>query len=135
AGCCSSSYLKTMITITQKGSFQNTENFLNRMSKSDIFAVLNKYGEAGVTALANATPRDTGETAASWYYEVVHRSGYFSIRWHNRNVDSNGTPVAILIEYGHGTWTGGFVHGREYIMAASRPIFDQMANEDRNSVV
>jgi hypothetical protein len=117
-----------MITITQRGSFDNTENFLNRMSKSDIFATLHKYGDLGVRALANATPRDSGVTAASWYYEIVHRSGYFSIRWHNSNV-VNGVPIAILIEYGHGTREGGFVHGREYIMAAIQPIFDQMAND------
>lgn len=117
-----------MITITQRGSFQNTENFLHRMSKTDIFATLHKYGDMGVTALANATPKDTGETAASWYYEIVHRRGYYSIRWHNRHV-VEGRPIAILLEYGHGTRNGGFVHGREYVMAAIRPIFDQMASD------
>lgn len=116
------------ITITQKGSFKNTETYLAKLSKADAFAVLSKYGTMGVTALSNATPYGTGLTSESWYYEIVQRKGYFSIRWHNRNVNE-GKPIAILIQYGHGTGTGGYVQGRDYIMPAIRPIFDQMAND------
>jgi hypothetical protein len=117
-----------MIEITQKGSFDNTERYLKRLKSSDLFAVLNKYGSIGVNALSNATPRDSGLTAESWYYDIVQRPGYYSIRWHNRNIHE-GRPIAILIEYGHGTGTGGYVQGRDYIMPAIRPIFDQMAAE------
>lgn len=117
-----------MITITHKGSFQNTDNFLNRMKKEDIFAVLHKYGGLGVSLLAAATPVDTGETAASWYYEIVQRKGYFSIRWRNHNV-VDGKSIAILLEYGHGTRNGGFVQGHDYIMPAIQGVFDQMAND------
>jgi hypothetical protein len=117
-----------MITITQRGSFQNTENFLKRMSSDAIFNVLDKYGGLGVTVLSNATPQDTGLTASSWYYEIVHHRGYYSIRWHNRHV-VNGRPIAILLQYGHGTRGGGYVEGRDYIMPAIRVIFDQMAND------
>lgn len=117
-----------MITITQKGSFNNTEKYLDHLSKGDAFAALNKYGSLGVNALSNATPQDTGLTAESWYYEIVSRRGYHSIRWHNRNVH-NGIPIAVLIQYGHGTGTGGYVQGRNYIMPAIRPIFDRIANE------
>jgi hypothetical protein len=116
------------IEITQKGSFKNTEQYLSRLSKSDLFATLSRYGSLGVSALSNATPTRTGLTAESWYYEIVQRKGYYSIRWHNRNVHE-GKPIAILIQYGHGTGTGGYVVGRDYIMPAIRPIFDRIANE------
>lgn len=116
------------IEITQSGSFNNTERYLRHLSQDDLFATLNKYGSLGVSALSNATPRRTGLTADSWYYEIVEHTGYYSIRWHNRNVNE-GKPIAILIQYGHGTGTGGYVQGRDYIMPAIRPIFDQMAAE------
>lgn len=117
-----------MINITQKGSFDNTERYLARLKKADLYKVLDRYGSLGVNALSNATPADSGLTAGSWYYTIEARSGYYSIRWHNRN-DVNGTPLAVLLQYGHGTGTGGYVQGRDYIMPAIRPIFDQIAVE------
>jgi hypothetical protein len=116
------------IEITQKGSFKNTERYLEHLSKDNLYATLSKYGTLGVNALSNATPTRTGLTAESWYYEIVQRRGYYSIRWHNRNVNE-GRPIAILIQYGHGTGTGGYVQGRDYIMPAIRPIFDRIAAE------
>lgn len=117
-----------MINITQTGDFNKTEAYLTRLSHEDLSVVLNKYGEIGVNALSNATPVDSGLTAASWYYTIESRRGYYSIRWHNSNVQS-GLPIAILIQYGHGTRNGGYVQGRDYIMPAIRPIFDQIAAE------
>lgn len=117
-----------MIQITQKGSFDNTERWLRRMKESQRLDVLNKYGSLGVNALSNATPVRTGLTAASWYFDVEQRPGYYSIRWHNTHIVA-GRPIAILLQYGHGTGTGGYVEGRDYIMPAIRPIFDQMAEE------
>ena len=117
-----------MITFTQTGSFDKTEAYLARLKQEDLSAVLNKYGEMGVNALSNATPVDSGLTAASWYYTTESRRGYYSIRWHNSNVQS-GLPIAVLIQYGHGTRNGGYVQGRDYIMPAIQPIFDQIAEE------
>lgn len=117
-----------MITFTQRGSFKNTEEYLRHLQTAELFAVLEKYGSIGVAALSNATPKDTGLTAASWYYDIEQRPGYYSIRWHNSHVEK-GLPIAILIQYGHGTGTGGYVEGRDYINPAIRPIFDEMANE------
>jgi hypothetical protein len=117
-----------MITITQKGSFNNTERYLSRLSKLQLDAVLAKYGEMGANALSNATPADSGLAASSWYYSTVARPGYYSIRWHNSDVE-DGFPVAVMIQYGHGTGTGGYVQGRDYIMPAIRPVFDQIAAE------
>lgn len=117
-----------MITFQEKGSFKRTETWLRRLSKGEVFATLSKYGSIGVNALSNATPADTGLTAASWSFTVEQRPGYYSIRWHNSHVE-NGLPIAVLIQYGHGTGTGGYVAGRDYIMPAIRPIFDQIAAE------
>lgn len=117
-----------MITITQRGSFNNSERFLRRLSKGDLFAVLDKYGMQGVAALSSATPVDTGELASSWTYTIENRAGYYSIKWRNTHI-VEGRPIAILLQYGHGTGTGGYVQGRDYIMPAIRPIFDQMATE------
>ena len=117
-----------MITITQKGSFDKTERYLRRLKEEERLAVLSRYGSLGVAALSNATPTDSGKTATSWYYTIKQRKGYYSIRWHNSN-ERNGIPIAVLIQYGHGTGTGGYVQGRDYIMPAIRPIFDQIAAE------
>lgn len=113
------------IIVTQKGSFNNTERYLKRLKTGEIFTVLSKYGDIGVAALSSATPVDSGGTANSWYYTIVQQSGYYSIRWHNRN-NNKGAPIAVLLQYGHGTGTGGYVQGREYIMSAIRPVFDQI---------
>jgi hypothetical protein len=117
-----------MITITQKGSFKGTERYLSSLKQADLNRILAKYGTIGMAALSNATPTETGLTAQSWYYDIVQRKGYYSIRWHNHHVE-DGQVIAILLEYGHGTRNGGYVQGRDYIMPAIRPIFDQMANE------
>lgn len=117
-----------MITFTEKGSFNNIEKYLNRLRTQNLSSILDKYGELGVNALSNATPVDSGQTANSWYYTIKQRKGYYSIRWHNRN-NENGKPVAILIQYGHGTRNGGYVQGRDYINPAIRPIFDQMVSD------
>lgn len=117
-----------MITITQKGSFNRTEEYLRKMKDAQRLAVLNKYGSLGQNALSNATPVDSGLAASSWSYRIEQKTGYYRITWTNSDVE-NGFPVAIMIDYGHGTGTGGYVAGREYIMPAIRPIFDQMVAE------
>lgn len=117
-----------MITFTTKGDYRHFEAYLRRIKSADLYRTLDKYGIKGVDALSNATPTDTGRTASSWYYEIVSQKGYYSIRWHNSNV-VDGRPIAILLQYGHGTGTGGYVQGRDFIMPAIRPIFDQMVQE------
>lgn len=116
-----------VIKVTHKGNFKNTERFLNRMSKGDIFNVLNNYGAKGVSALAAATPVDTGLTASSWTYTVEQKRGQHSIIWENTNVVT-GIPVVIWLQFGHGTGTGGYVAGRDFINPAIQPIFDDIAN-------
>ena len=122
-----------MITITQKGSFNNTERYLRKMKDAQRFAILNKYGSLGQNALSNATPADSGLAAASWSYSIQQRPGFYSIRWHNSDIEG-GFPVAVMIQYGHGTGTGGYVQGRDYINPAIRPIFDQIVADAMKEV-
>lgn len=117
-----------MFGISSSGSFGNMEAFLKRMSSGDMFSSLARFGQAGVNALAAATPKDDGTTAGSWYYEIKQDGKSWSIIWGNSNV-VDGRPIAILLQYGHGTGTGGYVQGRDYINPALQPIFEQMAAE------
>ena len=103
------------------------ESFIDRMLHGDVFSELDRYGALGVSALSRATPVDTGLTAQSWAYRIVRSRGRHTIEWYNTNT-RDGLEVAILIQYGHGTGTGGYVAGRDYINPAIRPIFDQIAD-------
>ena len=117
-----------MITFRQKGDFSKLTRYLERVKEVVRRGDLDKYGRAGVAALASATPIDTGLTASSWYYEIEHSNGSAVISFHNSNIQ-NGVPIAIILQYGHGTGTGGWVEGRDYINPAIRPIFDAIAND------
>ena len=123
-----------MITFTSTGSWKNTDNFLKRLMTNDIYRTLDRFGQEGAAALAAATPVDSGETAASWGYEIRRRPGSYSIVWKNSHMAGNA-PVAILLQYGHGTGTGGYVIGRDYINPTMRPLFDQIADEAWKAVM
>lgn len=122
-----------IVTITQKGDFKNTERYLARLKEKQFLSILGKYGSIGVNALSNATPTESGLTAASWFYTIQQRPGYYSIRWHNSH-EEDGVPIAVILQYGHGTGTGGYVQGRDYIMPAIRPVFDQILAEAAREV-
>lgn len=111
-----------------KGSFKNTELFAKNILVMNVIGILTRYAEQGVAALASATPMDTGLAAYSWDYEVVKVGGTYTISWTNSDVE-NGFPVVISLQYGHGTGTGGYVQGRDFINPAVRPIMDKIANE------
>lgn len=115
-----------MISISTSGSFQKTEKFFDFIKRHAHMSALDSYGEKGVTALAGATPVETGLTARSWTYRITVDNGRPTIEWYNKN-QINDVSVAILIQYGHGTGTGGYVHGRDYINPAIQPIFDKIA--------
>lgn len=117
-----------MVRINVKGNFKNTDNFFKKLLEKRFVHKLEKYGKAGVDALASATPKRSGQTAASWSYEIVSGSGYYSIYWNNSNIH-NHVNVALILQYGHGTGTGGYVQGIDYINPAIRPIFEQIAEE------
>lgn len=115
-----------MVIVKQKGDFSKMEKFLNSISKKLYYRNLQKYAEQGVAALASATPIDSGTTANSWGYEIRQTKNSVSIYWTNSNVNK-GVPIAVIIQYGHGTRNGGYVQGRDYINPAMRPIFDKIA--------
>lgn len=117
-----------MIVFETSGSFKNADAFLKKLSRNDIFKSLDSIAREGVAALASATPKESGLTAESWDYEVKQSRGGYSIQWTNSNV-VDGVPVAILLQYGHGTGTGGYVYGQDYINPAIKPIFDKLADK------
>lgn len=110
-----------------KGDLKPTKKFLNNMSNQDYFKILDYYGQKGVAALSSATPIDSGETAASWSYKLDTSGKNVSIVWYNSNATKTGKSIAIMLQYGHGTGTGGYVKGKDYINPAIRPIFDDIA--------
>lgn len=115
-----------MSFVEHRGSFKHLESFLKSMTKLDVIGILHQSGKEGVTALSAATPVESGLAAASWGYVVQRNGPTYSITWTNSDVE-RGFPVAIMLQYGYGTGTGGFVQGQDYINPAIRPIFDKIA--------
>ena len=116
-----------MITFRQKGDFSKLTRYLEKAKEAVKLGDLDKYGREGVAALASATPIDSGLTANSWYYEIENQNGRVAINFKNSNINE-GVPIAIILQYGHGTRNGGWVQGRDYINPAIRPIFDEIAS-------
>ena len=123
-----------LISVRNTGNFQKTDRFLSGLIGVHYMRKLKKYGEKGVAALREATPKDSGKTAESWSYEITQDPGRTAIYWKNSHVE-NGVNIAIILQYGHGTRTGGFVEGIDYITPAIRPIFEEMADEVWKEVV
>lgn len=117
-----------MISFKHTGDFSKTTKFLERAKRGDYLKVLDKYGKEGVKALSSATPVDSGTTANSWSYKIEKGNSSAKISFLNSNVNK-GVPIAIILQYGHGTRNGGYVQGRDYINPAIQPIFDRIANE------
>lgn len=117
-----------MITFRQKGDFSKLTRYFEKVKEVVHLGDLDKYGREGVAALASATPVDSGETAASWYYTIENNNGSARIMFNNSHINQ-GVPIAIILQYGHGTGTGGWVEGRDYINPAIQPIFDKIADE------
>ena len=117
-----------MISFRQKGDFSKLDRYLERVRETIRHIDLDKYGRAGGAALSSATPVDSGLTANSWYYKIENSNGRLSITFYNSNIQ-NGVPIAIILQYGHGTGTGGWVEGRDYINPAAQPIFDQIVKD------
>lgn len=117
-----------MITFRQKGDFSKATSYLEKLREKARLGVLDKYGREGVAALSSATPVDTGTTAASWFYTIERSSDSITIVFNNSN-RNKGVMIAIILQYGHGTGTGGWVQGRDYINPAIQPVFDKIAEQ------
>lgn len=115
-----------MVGVSVKGSFDNTFNFFDRLKRREYLRVLDKYGQLGVDALRRATPKDTGKTSESWYYEVIDNKDTSEIVWYNSNVNK-GVNIALILHYGHAAPDGSFVRGFDYINPAIKPTFDKLA--------
>ena len=123
-----------MITFESKGSFDKTEAALKRMTSQEIYKSLSRFAEKGRAALEAATPTDTSETARAWTANVFKKGSTWRIVWSNSHVE-NGVPVVILLQYGHGTGTGGYVQGRDFINPAIQPIFDEISRSVWEEVI
>ncbi len=119
-----------MFKINSKGTFDRTEKILKSFLNKEYIPldILEKYGRKGVEALSSATPRRTGLTASSWDYVIKNKNGQYELSWYNTNIQ-NGLPIAIILNYGHGTSNGSYVVGRNYIEPAIAPILDEIAEE------
>lgn len=119
-----------MFIFNEKGNFDRSEDFLRKIVNGEYIDIniLEKYGRKGVDALSSATPRRTGLTASSWDYKIVKKKGTYELSWFNTNI-KNGIPIAIILNYGHGTSNGTYVVGRNYIQPAIKPVFDELADE------
>ena len=117
-----------MISFRQKGDFSKLTSFLEKAKESVKIGDLDKYGREGVAALSSATPIDSGKTANSWSYEITNKDGSVTISFNNSNIQ-NGVPIAIILQYGHGTKNGGWVQGRDYINPAIQPVFDEIVDK------
>lgn len=114
------------VTFTSRGSFNNMERYLKRVTKWNPRSILEKHAQAGVNALRAATPSETGLAANSWGYIITGKNGVWTITWTNSDIE-DGFPVALSIQLGYSTGTGGYIPGRDYINPALRPVFEQLA--------
>lgn len=117
-----------MIKLKAHGDFKKTSKWLEKASNNRRLHILEKYGELGLEALRLYTPKDTGKTASSWYYEVKYSENSASLSFFNSNINE-GVPIAIILQYGHRTGNGGWVEGIDYINPALKPVFDKLAEE------
>lgn len=115
------------VTFTSSGSFDNMDRFLAKMKNANFRSAVEAEAEKGRVALANATPRDSGITASSWSYKIDQNRGGLTITWTNSQM-AGGVPLAVLLQYGHATGTGGYVQGRDFINPTMQPIFDRIAD-------
>jgi hypothetical protein len=122
-----------MFSLKAPGSFDKTLSYLKTVSKLDVMGLLTSYGKEGVRALSSATPLESGKAAQSWDFEVSRKGDIYTITWTNSDIE-DGFPVAIMLQYGYGTGTGGYVQGQDYINPAMKPIFDEISKKVREVI-
>jgi hypothetical protein len=122
------------VVFKTKGDWNDTFSFLRRDRDSDFIRILKKYGEKGVRALSEATPKDTGTTANSWEYEIITTENGFQLSFNNTNMASNGTPIVVLLQYGHGKRNGGYVKGIDFMNPVLKPLFEKLSTDLWNEV-
>ena len=118
-----------LINVNVYGEWEDIENFLRKQKEKKIVSILEKYGREGVAILSSVTPIDTGVSASSWFYEIIQNEKGISIVFRNNSTTYEGTPIVVLLQYGHGNGNGGYIQGRDYINPAIQPVFDKMIIE------
>lgn len=122
--------MRGLVQFTHKGNFKKTKKYLNALKENKFDDILNEAGKKGVSLLSANTPKRTGATASSWGYQIRKESGKAILEWTNSNMGSDGkTPVAILIQMGHGTRNGGYVAAIDFINPALAPLFDEIVEK------
>lgn len=116
------------VSFELQGDFTATRDYLKRLSRAEFYSHLDRLAQAGVDALEKATPKETGYTAGSWSYKITKKRGSCTISWHNSSVNG-GVPIVVLLQHGHGTGTGGYVQGRDFINPALRPVFNNISDQ------
>lgn len=114
------------ITFETKGDFKFTMRFLKKISSVAFYKKLEQYAKEGVEALANATPKKTGDLALRYSYEIDVGIDSTTITWHNDKM-INGQSLVLMLNYGHGTRNGGWVNGLNFVDPAMAPVFEKMA--------
>lgn len=122
-----------MISIGTVGSFDSTRRYLHKLSRGDFYPNLDGLAREGVAALSRATPIESSRAANSWDYTIQRERGSVTITWLNHDIEE-GFPVVIMLQYGHGTGTGGYVQGQDFINPAIRPIFNKIDDAVRKAV-
>ena len=107
------------------GDLSKTEKMFKQAISKDWQQLMDHYGRIGCDALAANTPVDTGKTASSWTYKTIRTPFSITLQFHNTNV-IRGVNIALILQFGRGVPTGGFIEGRDYINPAISPLFDQM---------
>lgn len=123
-----------MISFKVKTDFKRTNKLLSNITKRKYLRRVEAIAQLGLISLAENTPVDTGKTASSWRYRIDVKDEYTKIVWLNDNVTSDGTPIVILLQYGHMLPSGYYVQGLDFINPALKPIFERMAKESWEGV-
>lgn len=121
------------ITLKYEGSFLALEKKFYAFKNIFNRDVLEEYGKYGVEKLYEHTPKDTGKTAESWYYEINNTKDGSEIVWKNSNVNK-GVNIALIIQYGHGMPNGTYVQGIDYINPSLQEVFNHIAEDARRRI-
>lgn len=106
------------------GSFDKTREWLARLGQDDLtINTMEAMGQAGVDNLAATTPKDTGQTAAGWGYDLTVRMNQSELSWYNTAHPHVSGNLARMLYTGYSTGTGGYVPPRDYITPAMEPIY------------
>ena len=125
---------RRLIRIEQKGNFKKAEKFLKDCKNVDGRRVLRVYGDIGTQMLAEATPKDTGQTSLRWKHELRKDKNGVSLSFINSKARPDAPDIVSLLVYGHATRSGKWVEGRDFITPVTDYLFDKINKEINREV-